>query len=37
MENKSEKLITELGSIGMKVIESYTSIKIIYIQFLKIK
>ncbi|WP_396138641.1 helicase-related protein, partial [Flavobacterium sp.] len=36
-ENKSEKLITEIESIGMKVVESYTSSKFIYIQCIKIK
>ena len=36
-ENNSEKLISELESIGMRVVESYTSSRFLYIQCLKLK
>ena len=36
-ENNSEKLVLELESIGMKVVESYTSSRFLYILSLKIK
>ena len=36
-ENNSEKLISELESIGMRVVESYTSGRFLYIQCLKLK
>ena len=36
-ENNSEKLISELESIGMKVVESYTSSRFLYVQCQKIK
>ena len=36
-ENNSDKLISQLESIGMKVVESYTSSRFLYIQCLKIK
>jgi ubiquinone/menaquinone biosynthesis C-methylase UbiE len=36
-ENTSEKLISELETIGMKVVESYTSSRFLYIQCLKLK
>ena len=36
-ENNSDKLINQIESIGMKVVESYTSSRFLYIQCLKIK
>jgi superfamily II DNA or RNA helicase len=36
-ENNSDKLISQLESIGMKVVESYISSRFLYIQCLKIK
>lgn len=36
-ENNSEKLISELELIGMKVVESYTSSRFLYVQCIKIK
>ena len=36
-ENNSEKLILELESTGLKVVDSYTSSRFLYIQCLKLK
>ena len=36
-ENNSERLISELESIGLKVVDSYTSSRFLYIQCLKLK
>ena len=36
-ENNSEKLISELESTGLKVVDSYTSSRFLYIQCLKLK
>ena len=36
-ENNSDKLISELESIGLKKVDSYTSSKFIYVQYQKIK
>ncbi|MDB4675053.1 RRP8 family class I SAM-dependent methyltransferase, partial [Flavobacteriaceae bacterium] len=35
--NNSERLISELESIGLKVVDSYTSSRFLYIQCLKLK
>ncbi len=36
-ENKSEKLVSELDSIGLKIVENYTSNRFLYLQLIKIK
>ena len=36
-ENKSEKLVSELNSIGLKIVENYTSSRFLYLQLIKIK
>ena len=36
-ENKSEKLVSELDSIGLKIVENYTSSRFLYLQLIKIK
>jgi hypothetical protein len=36
-ENKSEKLVSELDSIGLKIVENYISSRFLYLQLIKIK